>query len=225
MKNKKLIGIVLILAVASVLIFGKDFGREPAETNGTAVLTNTSENLTEAGTTEKTPEETTEQSTAVPETGPFVPQTEDASPETEASAAEDEEYLCSIAINCEAILDNMDKLDPDKAELVPENGILFAAEGIAFEPGETVFGLLRRTTRENKIHMEFVNSPDGSSYIEGIGNIYEFDCGELSGWLFKVNGEFPGMSASQYELVNGDAVQWVYSCDLGRDVGAGEAGL
>ena len=63
-----------------------------------------------------------------------------------------------------------------------------------------------------------------SAYIEGIGNIYEFDCGELSGWLYKVNGNFPSYGCSRYKLKPGDKVEWVYTCDLGNDVGGYSAG-
>ena len=58
-----------------------------------------------------------------------------------------------------------------------------------------------------------------SAYIEGISNLYEFDCGERSGWMYKVNGWFPNYGCSRYELKNGDKIEWVYTCDLGRDVG------
>lgn len=43
--------------------------------------------------------------------------------------------------------------------------------------------------------------------------------GPLSGWMYKVNGEFPGYGSSKYKLSNGDVIEWVYTCDLGRDVG------
>ena len=74
--------------------------------------------------------------------------------------------------------------------------------------------------KRNKIHMEFVNTPIyNSAYIEGIANLYEFDCGELSGWMYKVNGWFPNYGCSRYQLKDGDRVECVYSCDLGADVG------
>ena len=58
-----------------------------------------------------------------------------------------------------------------------------------------------------------------SAYIEGINNLYEFDCGELSGWMYKVNGWFPNYGCSRYQLKEGDVIEWVYTCDLGVDVG------
>ena len=60
---------------------------------------------------------------------------------------------------------------------------------------------------------------DNSAYIRAINNLYEFDAGELSGWMYKVNDWFPNYGSSRYQLKPGDVVEWVYSCDLGRDVG------
>ena len=74
--------------------------------------------------------------------------------------------------------------------------------------------------KEHKIHMESAESPVyESQYIEGIGNLYEFDCGDLSGWIYKVNDSFPEIGCSEYEVREGDHIQWLYSCDLGKDVG------
>ena len=60
-----------------------------------------------------------------------------------------------------------------------------------------------------------------SAYVEGINNLYEFDVGSLSGWMYSVNGWFPNYGCSRYALQNGDVVEWVYTCDLGYDVGGG----
>lgn len=68
--------------------------------------------------------------------------------------------------------------------------------------------------------MEFSNTPMyNSAYIEGINNLYEFDCGELSGWAYKVNQWFPNYGASRYLLKDGDVIEWLYTCDLGTDIG------
>ena len=68
--------------------------------------------------------------------------------------------------------------------------------------------------------MEFNFFPAYNSvYIKGIQNIYEYDAGPLSGWMYRVNGWFPNFGASQYELKEGDTIEWVYTLDLGKDVG------
>lgn len=127
---------------------------------------------------------------------------------------------CTLSISCTTILDNMDRLDPAKLEVLPKDGIIYKAKKVVFYEGESAFDVLLRETRDNKIHMEFVDTPIyNSNYIEGINNIYEFDCGELSGWMYKVNDWFPNYGCSRYQLQDGDKIEWVYTCDLGKDVG------
>ncbi len=133
----------------------------------------------------------------------------------------DEKLTCTLSVRCDTILDNISYLDKNKKDVVPEDGIIFAEKTVLFYEGESVFNLLLREMKQNKIHMEYTNTPIyNSAYIEGIGNIYEFDCGELSGWTYKVNGQFPNHGCSRYQLKAGDKVEWVYTCNLGADVGA-----
>ena len=133
----------------------------------------------------------------------------------------EEELTCTLSISCASILEHMEDLEEAKAELVPEDGWLMEPLEVPFTQGESVFEVLQRTCQDQRLHMEFEDAPVyGSAYIEGIGNLYEFDCGPLSGWKYKVNGEFPNYGCSQYALAEGDSVEWVYTCDLGADVGS-----
>ena len=92
-------------------------------------------------------------------------------------------------------------------------------DGVVFEEGESVFDVLLRVMRENKIHLEYESTPSlNSTYIEGIANIYEFDCGSMSGWIYKVNEKSQNFGCSDYILKDGDFVEWIYSCDLGSDI-------
>lgn len=132
----------------------------------------------------------------------------------------DKELTCTLSVRCDTILQNIAWLDPEKVELVPKDGVIFAERTVTFYEGESVFHLLVREMKKNKIHLEFENTPIyNSAYIEGIHNLYEFDCGELSGWMYKVNDWFPNYGCSRYQLKEGDKVEWVYTCDLGVDVG------
>ena len=59
---------------------------------------------------------------------------------------------------------------------------------VTFYEGESVFNVLQRTCKQQKIHMEFSNTPIyNSAYIEGINNLYEFDVGNLSGWMYQAS--------------------------------------
>lgn len=138
----------------------------------------------------------------------------------------DKKLTCTLSVRCDTILANMAWLDPEKVELVPEDGVILAEQTVTFYEGESVFNLLLREMKRNKIHFEYQNTPIyKSAYIEGIGNLYEMDCGELSGWLYKVNGWFPSYGCSRYQLREGDRVEWVYTCDLGTDVGRAVSAL
>lgn len=133
-------------------------------------------------------------------------------------------HTCTLSVRCDTILDNMEWLDPEKKELVPGDGIVFPATEVRFYEGESVFNVLQREMKKAKIHMEFSDTPMyNSAYIEGIHNLYEFDCGELSGWMYKVNDWFPNYGCSRYQLQDGDVVEWVYTCTLGVDVGGHNA--
>ena len=132
----------------------------------------------------------------------------------------DKQSICTISISCSTINDNIGWLDPEKKELVPSDGWLLKPTQVTFYEGESVFNVLQRTCKQQGIHMEFKNTPIyNSAYIEGIGNLYEFDCGELSGWMYKVNSWFPNYGCSRYQLHEGDKIEWVYTCNLGVDVG------
>lgn len=133
-------------------------------------------------------------------------------------------YTCTFSIECSTILDNIGDLDPEKLDVLPESGVLLSPRTVTFYEGESVYDVLRRVCRENKIHMEASFTPMyNSAYVEGIGNLYEFDCGSGSGWMYRVNGWYPNYGCSRYQLSEGDRVEWRYTCDLGRDIGGGSA--
>ena len=129
-------------------------------------------------------------------------------------------YTCTFSIECSTILNNLATLDPDKRELIPVDGVILAPIQVSFYEGESVFDLLQRVCKEKGIHLESSWTPIyNSAYIEGIHNLYEFDCGELSGWVYRVNGWYPNYGCSRYQLADGETVEFRYTCDLGKDVG------
>lgn len=130
------------------------------------------------------------------------------------------ELSCTLSVCCDSVFENIDWLDSEKKEIIPKDGIIFSQKDVTFYKGESVFDLLIREMKQNNIHIEFEHTPIyNSAYIEGIGNLYEFDCGELSGWMYRVNGWFPNYGCSRYQLNEGDKVEWLYTCNLGVDIG------
>ncbi|KUK53615.1 MAG: hypothetical protein XD78_1092 [Desulfotomaculum sp. 46_296] len=127
---------------------------------------------------------------------------------------------CTLSVECTTILHNMKDFNQDKLEMLPSDGIIFPAQKVTFFEGESVFNVSQREMKKAGIQFEFEATPlYNSNYIESINNIYEFDCGELSGWMYKVNGCFPNYGCSRYELKDGDNIEWVYTCNSGRDLG------
>ena len=126
----------------------------------------------------------------------------------------------TVSIRCDTILDNLDDLKQGLEDFVPADGVILAPIKVEILEGETAFDVLKSVTRNEKIEMEFRNDPLYSgAYVEGIGHLYEFDCGSGSGWMYKVNGWFPNYGCSQYQLKDGDTMEWCYTCDVGKDVG------
>ena len=106
-------------------------------------------------------------------------------------------------------------------KITPSDGIILAPTEVTFYEGESVFDVIQRVCKEYNIHLEFSFTPIyNSAYIEGIHNLYEFDCGALSGWMYRVNGWYPNYGCSRYQLADGEVVEWRYTCnDLGKDIG------
>lgn len=138
-----------------------------------------------------------------------------------SSSTEQPKKTCTILISCKTILLNMNLLDSEKHEIIPNDGIILDKTTVELSDNDTVFDVLKRETKRNKIHLEFSETPMyNSMYIEGIYNLYEFDCGELSGWMYSVNGEYPNVGCSAYQLHGGENIEWNYTCNLGQDLGA-----
>lgn len=85
--------------------------------------------------------------------------------------------------------------------------------------GDTVLDVLKRSTASHGIEMQYIGEGP-TVYVEGIDNVYEFDRGQGSGWMYSVNGIFPNRGAGVIKLVPGDVVEWRYTLDLGNDLQA-----
>lgn len=187
-------------------------------------------NSEEAGSdteSETAPEENEEyidrQNTVEEYTPEYVPEEYTSEESADDGSTGGNSNICTITIRCDTILDNLDNLDAGKEAYVPSNGVILAASSVEFEDGETVFDVLNRVCEYAGIQIEYSWTPlYNSYYIEGINNLYEFDCGNESGWMYKVNGWFPNYGCSSYTLEDGDDIVWCYTCNgLGADVGGG----
>ena len=192
----------------------------------------TSTGIPDEKTAEKTSEaesKSTKQGGTIPETKtpsiksqqPAVEEKGSASAASNRSAASSTAQTCTIEIRCDTILNNKKDLKAGKNAYVPADGTILSPVRVNFKDSETVFDVLKRVTTLTDIQLEYAWTPMYNSYyIEGINNLYEFDCGNQSGWMYKVNGWFPNYGCSSYKLKAGDKIIWCYTCKgLGADVG------
>jgi hypothetical protein len=137
---------------------------------------------------------------------------------TESEISEDY-FRVTLIVSAETLLENMNLLDREKHELIPADGIIFPETEVVAYDGESVFDVLNREMRNAGIHLVFRQMPVYDSvYIEAVNNIFEFDAGSLSGWKYRINGEFPSFGASSHVLQPDDFIEWLYTLDLGRDL-------
>lgn len=133
----------------------------------------------------------------------------------------------TIAIEAKTLLDQehyaMLKKPLQSDKYVPQDGVILPPTSYDIvQEGETVFHILQRAAREYDIHLEYEGADENmynSVYIEGIHHLYEFSAGNLSGWIYDVNGVAPAKGASQYVVQPGDVITWHYTVDLGNDLG------
>lgn len=118
----------------------------------------------------------------------------------------DTDSVCTLVFDCSSAL-SAEVQNAEKLEIIPEDGIIFKTETAAFTSGESAFDILKRELTSNKIHFEFNQNP---VYLQGVGNIYEKDFGDMSGWVYTVNGESPVVGCDSYFPKNGDMICFEY---------------
>lgn len=179
------------------------------------------ENIEAAESSVILPESSEISETAVSEASTETESSTEESMMTESSVPESvvSQNHCIISINCAAALGN-EKLRQNIRKILPPDGNILIGTEVAFDDGASAFDVLQKICREKGIHLEYSAVPlTGGAYIEGIANLYEFDCGSLSGWMFSVNGTFPNVGCSDIRLSDGDSIDFLYTCDMGNDIG------
>jgi len=114
----------------------------------------------------------------------------------------------TISIRCDTLVGKF------QSEYIPENGIILDVTEIPLSEGDTVYTILTETVQANHIQMEHKEN----GYIAGINYLYELQYGDLSGWMYRVNGEFPSVGCNEYQLHDGDSIEWLYTCNIGNDL-------
>ncbi len=114
----------------------------------------------------------------------------------------------SITIRCDTIAGEAG---------APRDPVIFPVTEVQIEKGETAFAVLEQIAKENRIPMDFTGS-GSSAYVKGIAGLYEFDYGNLSGWIYLINGEEMSIGCGAAEVSPGDRIEFLYTKMLGDDL-------
>jgi len=114
----------------------------------------------------------------------------------------------TMTIRCDTIVGKSNE------KHIPPDGVILTETVFDIEKGDTAYDILAEGARMNGISIDV----SSVGYVSGIAYIYELDFGQLSGWMYYVNGEAPSVSCTQYVLSDGDVIEWLYSCDIGNDL-------
>ncbi len=117
----------------------------------------------------------------------------------------------TMTIRCDTIVGKA------QSKHIPENGIILKETEFSIEAGDTAYDILIEAARKYNIQVENEGSAE-MAYISGINYLYEFDFGDLSGWVYHVNAVAPSVGCGEYTLSDGDNIEWHYTCNLGNDI-------
>lgn len=100
---------------------------------------------------------------------------------------------------------------------------------VPFKSHDSIASVTLRLLDALKIKASHSGNDTSNFYLLSIGNFNlngkyypsfgEFDCGASSGWMVKQNNWFINMGASEFEVEDGDNIEWLYTCQLGSDIG------
>ena len=131
---------------------------------------------------------------------------------------ESKKNTVTITIRCDTAVNNGMHLESKWSGIVPASGVILPVTTVEIEEGDTVFDVLSYVCSKYKIHMEYSGGTSSGCYVEGINNLYEFDGGRWSGWMYCVNDWYPNYGCGVYYVKSGDIIEWNYTCDLGLDL-------
>ena len=125
-----------------------------------------------------------------------------------------EQITCTIEIRCDSLVENKKQAQQSIWKYIPSDGQIMEKVSVKVDKGSSVYDVLEKACKAKGVAVDATYTPMYKSYyIKGIGNIYEKQAGDMSGWIYKVNGTAPNRGASAYKVSDGDAISWQYTCD------------
>ncbi len=127
------------------------------------------------------------------------------------------EYSKKISIKPDNPVDPEQPEKPATAYLYIKGykGVILSKTQAEINEGETVLDFTKRVLDAKDIDYNIKSG----GYVAGFAGQEEFDKGPKSGWMFTLNEGFPGVGAGSTRIKDGDYIKWLYTTDLGKDIG------
>lgn len=117
----------------------------------------------------------------------------------------------TLSVRCDTLTDS------EKPSHIPDDRIILGETEFAIEDGDTVYDILLEASKRYDFSIDNRGAA-GNAYIAGIAYLYEFDFGDLSGWMYKLNGVFPDVGCQSCTLHDSDKIEWLYTKNIGKDL-------
>lgn len=99
-------------------------------------------------------------------------------------------------------------------------GQIVSQTNVELKEGDTVLDVTRRIVKQRGIQIS-VRGAGAGAYVEGIDNLYEFDEGQNSGWMIRLDGQLIKQSAGATPISEGQTIYWFYTTNYLKESGAG----
>lgn len=95
-------------------------------------------------------------------------------------------------------------------EAVHEDGrVLVEKTAVPLPEGADVLDALTLAAKEQNVPVVITGAAP-TRYVEGIGGLFALDEGDMSGWLYFVNGESATVSADSHTVSDGDEYRFLF---------------
>jgi len=118
-------------------------------------------------------------------------------------------FLVLLSSCTQKVLEDKGKITITIDATSVDKGFILTDYTVSLNEYDTVFDVTFSACKDNNILMSS-RGVSAARYVEGIADLYEFDYGPTSGWVFYVNEESASKSSGVYELKEGDVVRWEY---------------
>lgn len=121
---------------------------------------------------------------------------------------------CTIEIRCDNATARKDTVNPSIASRIPDDGTILEVTTYTAVEGFTVYDVLAAVTAMHDPVIPIVANSD-KSYVSSINNLSEKNVGPQSGWTYRVDGKLYMIAANNYTVKDGEAIKWIYVCQMG----------